>query len=199
MPVRQAVRIMAESKSKLSGPKGKYKHHVAPLTKVKGQLRTCAVCHKSVARFCCAYCDGPSLPHPLTYQSPNYCSKKCQKSAWPLHEFECRRFQQRRAIYRIASLVQALFNLWCEISYSFQLGSVQAEEDRAFVKGWSDNSAFTKNGSVGEPLPVANVLTEDWKGAVLAFHFRNDAHSSGGSWDLCFEVMICTIYPSFSS
>lgn len=177
---RAAVRIMAPSKEKSLGRSNKVslcKPGLPPLLSVEGKPSPCTSCHAAHARLCCAYCTGPAPPQLPTSPrpSPNYCSKKCQTDAWPLHKPECKRFQQRLAIFRIAGLVQGLFDLWCEVFYSFNIRSVQVEDDRVFVYGSSDGSAFTRNGSIGNPLPGSKVLPEAWKGAVLAFLFRDDA------------------------
>lgn len=86
----------------------------------------CAHCHKLDAKFHCAGCrDTPSV-HNKPQSTAVYCNKECQKAGWASHRKSCKNLQARKALFRAADLIQAI---WYAVRReSFDCCVIKAEE-----------------------------------------------------------------------
>ncbi|KAG8532306.1 uncharacterized protein KY384_003947 [Bacidia gigantensis] len=68
----------------------------------------CATCGKDARLTCNGCLKAPSyLDDPA--HATKYCGAECQKKHWPTHKKRCKTLQNRKSLYRAASLIQEIY------------------------------------------------------------------------------------------
>ncbi|KAL8995465.1 MAG: hypothetical protein Q9169_004806 [Polycauliona sp. 2 TL-2023] len=109
----------------------------------------------------CSACKGApkgvhSDPNDLT--AIYYCSAICQRGSWSSHKSECKSSQQRRAVYRAATVIQKLSFIYRRQTWSWPISKVERRNVDGIGDVWQIYDAEPPGSEAGYFLPFPEDL-----------------------------------------
>jgi hypothetical protein len=135
----------------------------------------CGHCGKPATIKCNGCINAPKVKD---YRSADtvYCNKDCQKADWPKHKAWCVRLQNRKKVFRIGDILQAMFYSYRERVFDKDIVKVKEKGGKLLVyEGKYNRSTHRPHGSVLQPFPNHLLTKEHDKHALLVYLACDDA------------------------
>lgn len=127
----------------------------------------CVQCNQP-AHQQCSGCKGLPAHDDKKYDPPYYCGAECQKLHRPRHKTTCRAMQQRRAVYRIGSILQPLFYTWAEINWYYPISKVTRTGNCLHVDARPSAPGHQNHVFTFGPFPATDIVPLRYKNAILS-------------------------------
>ncbi|KAK0631393.1 hypothetical protein B0T14DRAFT_2621 [Immersiella caudata] len=136
--------------------------------------KPCTRCHKPSKRSCDNCAGAPRyLEPPEDVLGAFYCGKKCQKADWQRHKSECKVLQNRKALHRMAIVLQDVSCRVRKNAYPFDVASVGVDEasDRVTIAvrdhTWGAERFWPFRFELGDERRMREVLLHSGSGSVM--------------------------------
>lgn len=136
---------------------------------------TCSTCGQPAETRCTGCIEG--LDEQGKPTAVVYCSKTCQKVAWPTHKPDCKISNHRKQLYRAGSLVQKAFHEFRQAAFDVPVLKVEKVQGKLHAR-----IAMSVPGRILFNFPADQFIKEEDKNAMLCWRTCDDA--VGRMWPL---------------